>query len=264
MMEEILLKVNLTLVGIIVIMISTSCSTFSMVDSNKNGVYRTPKFTKYDTPPKLVKRVLPLYPESLKKSGIMGDVLLEFEVLSDGSIGEVEVKQSLMPGQDGLDEEAIKAVKQWEFRPAVYKGKPVDCWVSYPVTFKINNNSHLLDNPDFKRPESTPAIQNSEPGTTSKNVIYDKNPEVLVRVEPEDLNFCVRVPRGDYDVYLDVEVFYTGDVGEVIVMKSLMNGPGGYDEAAIKAVKQWKFKPAEYKGKPVSVRVTFPITFTLN
>lgn len=257
------MKSILIILGLITCTIFTSCSSNSNMKTTKQSKNLTSKFTKYDIPPKLVKRVLPLYPESLKNTGIMGDVLLEFEVLSDGSIGEVEVKQSLIPGQDGLDETAIKAVEQWEFRPAKNNGESVGCWVTYPVSFKIINNSHLLDNPDFNRPESNPAIQNSEPGTTYKNTIYDKNPELLVRIEPEDLDFHVRFPIEE-DVWLDVEVLYTGKVGNVEVAKSLMSGPGGYDEAAKTAVKQWKFKPAEYKGKPVSVRVYFPVTFTLD
>lgn len=35
------------------------------------------------------------------------------------------------------------------------------------------------------------------------------------------------------------------------------------DEAAIKAVRKWRFKPARQRNKPVKVRVTVPVRFTL-
>jgi protein TonB len=65
------------------------------------------------------------------------------------------------------------------------------------------------------------------------------------------------------EVWLDVEVFSNGKVGKIRVIKSLMAGPGGLDEAAVNSVKQWEFSPAKSGGKPVSVRVKFPVRFYL-
>jgi protein TonB len=65
-------------------------------------------------------------------------------------------------------------------------------------------------------------------------------------------------------VILFVEIKSDGTVGEVEVKKSLKAGKGGLDEAAIKAVKKWKFEPAKNAGKPITVWVNLPITFTLH
>jgi protein TonB len=51
-----------------------------------------------------------------------------------------------------------------------------------------------------------------------------------------------------------------GTVGDVRVTKAL--NPG-LDQEAIKAVKQWRFKPGHKDGKAVPVRVTLEMTFTL-
>jgi protein TonB len=43
-----------------------------------------------------------------------------------------------MSGPGGLDEVAVKSVKNWEFSPAKSGGKPVACWVTFPVGFYLN------------------------------------------------------------------------------------------------------------------------------
>lgn len=45
---------------------------------------------------------------------------------------------------------------------------------------------------------------------------------------------------------------------DIRVVKSL--GPA-FDEAAVAAVKQWKYKPATQDGKPVAQRVLIEINF---
>jgi TonB family protein len=63
-------------------------------------------------------------------------------------------------------------------------------------------------------------------------------------------------------VWLETVVLETGDVGDVVVTRSL-DAEYGLDQQAITAAKQWKFKPATKDGKPVAVWVTIELTFTL-
>lgn len=53
-----------------------------------------------------------------------------------------------------------------------------------------------------------------------------------------------------------------GDIGEVKVLKATPPNLG-FEEAAIKAVKTWKMKPAISNGQPVAIWVTQPIRFKL-
>ncbi len=86
--------------------------------------------------PIVVKRVEPLYPDEAKEKGISGDVLLEVEILPDGSVGDINVIDSLDPGINGLDECAVNAVKQWEFSITKdNKGNPISYRVKFPVEF---------------------------------------------------------------------------------------------------------------------------------
>ncbi|MCK4694160.1 MAG: energy transducer TonB, partial [Candidatus Cloacimonetes bacterium] len=100
---------------------------------------KTSKFQIYEDEPVPIKQVKPEYPQFARNAGIEGEVWLEVEVFTDGSVGAIEVRKSLMSGPGGLDEAAIKAVKQWEFSPAKSGGKPVACWVTFPVRFSLTD-----------------------------------------------------------------------------------------------------------------------------
>lgn len=62
-------------------------------------------------------------------------------------------------------------------------------------------------------------------------------------------------------VLLKVLVTLNGDAGNVTLEKS--SGSTYLDEAAINAVKSWKFTPARSNNEPVSGFVTVPISFSL-
>jgi protein TonB len=62
-------------------------------------------------------------------------------------------------------------------------------------------------------------------------------------------------------VILETVIDHTGAVGKVTVLKPL---PDGLSEAAVDAVKQWSFKPAELNGEPVDVLFNLTINFKLD
>ncbi len=99
---------------------------------------KTNKFQVYEEAPVALKVIEPKYPPNARSLGIEGEVVLSVEVFEDGSVGAVEVIQSLLPGPGGLDEAAVKAVEQWEFNPAKSNGQPVAVWVTFPVTFTLH------------------------------------------------------------------------------------------------------------------------------
>ena len=58
---------------------------------------------------------------------------------------------------------------------------------------------------------------------------------------------------------LDIVIDGRGKVASTSVLRSVP----GLDEAAITAARQWEYEPTKIDGKPVSVRLTVPITFSL-
>ena len=58
-------------------------------------------------------------------------------VLTDGTVGDdVTITRSL---DDELDQEAIKAMKQWKFKPGTKDGKPVNVQVNIEMTFTLRD-----------------------------------------------------------------------------------------------------------------------------
>ncbi len=86
------------------------------------------------TMPVIVKEVKPDYPADAKREKRQGSVMLAVMVNADGSVGDVRVKQPLSPK---LDASAVKAMKQWRFKPATRNGKPVPVETDVEMTFTL-------------------------------------------------------------------------------------------------------------------------------
>jgi protein TonB len=87
-------------------------------------------------PPKVLREVKPQYTADAMRAKIQGMVVLECVVLPDGTVGKVSVIKSLDP-VFGLDQEAIKAARQWRFLPGTKQGQPVPVLVSIELMFTL-------------------------------------------------------------------------------------------------------------------------------
>lgn len=75
------------------------------------------------------------YPSVAQEEDIQGKVVLKFVVLENGSVGDVQILQSLHPA---CDKEAIRVVKSLpRFTPGKQQGKPVKVWFTLPVRFSL-------------------------------------------------------------------------------------------------------------------------------
>jgi len=104
---------------------------------NPRFMYRPPALTTSTTTvPRVIHQVQPNYTKEARDKKIQGTVVVGCVVLPDGSVGTVTVLRSL-DAAFGLDEEAIKAVKQWRFEPGTLDGKPVPVRVTIMVPFTV-------------------------------------------------------------------------------------------------------------------------------
>ena len=86
--------------------------------------------------PRLLREVTPKYTAEAMRAKVQGIVLVEAVVLPDGTVGDVEVIRSL-DKVFGLDEEAIKAARQWRFLAGTRFGEPVAVLVTIELTFTL-------------------------------------------------------------------------------------------------------------------------------
>ncbi len=65
------------------------------------------------------------FPEAAKSAGITsGVVIVEYDVRIDGTVANAEVVSADPPGY--FEEEALRFVRAWRFRPAHENGEPVE------------------------------------------------------------------------------------------------------------------------------------------
>ena len=83
-----------------------------------------------------LREVKPQYTAEAMRAKVQGTVWLQCVVMPDGSVGDVKITKSL-DSVFGLDGEAIKAARQWRFRPGTRQGEPVPVLVTIELTFTL-------------------------------------------------------------------------------------------------------------------------------
>jgi len=79
----------------------------------------------------------PHYPDSARREGKEGRVLLRVLVDEEGRTKAIEINKS--SGHDMLDRAAAEAIKKWRFVPARAGTKPIETWVKVPIEFQLSN-----------------------------------------------------------------------------------------------------------------------------
>ena len=81
----------------------------------------------------LLQKVTPSYPEQALKAGLQGAVVLQAWIGKDGNIRDLK----LMDGSLLLGQAAVKAVKQWRYKPYVRNGVAVEAQTYVTVNFRL-------------------------------------------------------------------------------------------------------------------------------
>jgi TonB family protein len=85
-------------------------------------------------PPRVIHQVSAEYTEEAKQARISGEVVLEIDIDDKGNVERARITRSL---DNGLDENAMAAVRKWKFKPATRDGEPVAATVSISVKFAL-------------------------------------------------------------------------------------------------------------------------------
>jgi TonB family protein len=222
---------------------------------------------------KLIRRIEPVYPEIAKRARIQGTVVLTVHVNEEGIVYDAKV----VTGHPLLQEAAVDAVRQWQYSPTLLNGEPVPVIATVSLMFRLNG-----DDPAGK------IIGNArKPGGG-----MDANPSVSSHPMAGQLaNPGVKPPRrtafgvgGDIQqskLIYKVEPIYPAEAkaegieGTVVLQvtlneEGLVSGiiatPGNYqmlEDAAIEAVRQWKYSPTLLNGEPIPVFATVTVMFRL-
>ncbi len=94
------------------------------------------KFIPYEDEPVLVVKNQPAYPELARAAHVTGSVVLQIRVNRQGAVSKVVVVKS-NPSGLGFEDEAVKAVRSWKFKPALNNQQPVEVWIAQTIKFTM-------------------------------------------------------------------------------------------------------------------------------
>ncbi len=86
-----------------------------------------------ELPPKVLKKILPAYPDSARRALVEGKVFARVLVGREGRVERID----RIEGPQVFQREVAQAAKAWEFVPAVQNDRAVPVWVSLPFVFKM-------------------------------------------------------------------------------------------------------------------------------
>jgi TonB family protein len=223
---------------------------------------------------KLIRKVLPVYPELAKRAHVEGNVILQILIDEDGTVANVQVLQS----HPLLETAAIDAVKQWRYSTTLLNGIAIPVQTTVSVEFKLSDTSSAATE---KAPPSNGVIVfggGTVGGTASGSGPQSANPappsprgtpvrvggavqesKIISKVDPVYPPLAKQA-RVEATVILEVTVNEQGEVASVRVLRShpLL------EQAAIDAVKQWRYSPTLLNGVAVPVVATATVEFRLS
>ena len=113
---------------LLAVLVAASPVLARQVDANAEGVIA----------PRVITSVPASYTPEAMRARVEGVVVLDAVVQDDGTVGDVTIVRSL-DSTYGLDEQAIKALKQWKFEPGKRQGKAVAVRVRVEISFNLRS-----------------------------------------------------------------------------------------------------------------------------
>ena len=190
------------------------------------------------------------YPEVALNNGTQGKCVLQFVVTETGDVGEVKVLRSVSPE---CDAEATRVVRTLKFTPGTVDGKPVNVWLTLPVTFKLE----AAPAPPQEVADSVQACVNEKmpefPGGEGALMNY-----IATHLSPS--NEAIETAKGNRCV-VQFLVTKTGDIGDVRVLLSVSPL---FDREVIRMIRTLpKFTPGMMNGVTVEAWYTLPVTIMM-
>jgi TonB family protein len=171
------------------------------------------------------------------QSVAVGTVVLEVTVGEKGEVEDVRPIREIA----SLTEVAVESVKKWQFKPAMRRGKPIQSRTVVAVTF--------IPALSFYKNVPLPPLSATEPSAGPP-------------LEPEP----VKVVEASFPKY-PMNTLASGTVvvrvrvdkqGQAEDMRAVREIPA-LTEPCLRALKEWKFEAAQYRGKPIagSIAIAF-------
>jgi TonB family protein len=108
---------------------------FSELRSGENAHHGQPSAEL--TGPEPLQKVDPKYPPTLITERVTGEVILYAVIRRDGSVDSIQLVRGI---DEQLDTNAIRALRQWKFRPGAKEGIPIELEAIVHIPFRLPEN----------------------------------------------------------------------------------------------------------------------------
>jgi len=201
---------------------------------DKDGVYSQGQGM---TPAKLVQGAQAVFRSEPNLAKVKHVCAFRVVVGVDGTPSSIELLNQ-HPSQ--FDDAAVAAVKESQFSPAVYQGEPVPTRMTLWVPF-------------IGGKDAVPALVSARlEGVTPPVAGNSVNAEFPAQARKDKVESGI--------VLVHVRVSEEGKVLDPTVIAIAPAGHG-FDENALRAVRQYRFKPATFQGAPVPMDITVEVNF---
>lgn len=209
-----------------------------------------------------------VYPKSALEKDLQGTVLARFEVLTNGTIGNVVIEKPLSPEFDQAVVDVVRKLKR--FIPAKKNGRPIPVWFTLPVRFQIEesaaeailaykNQGYVLDN-SFEVSLHYELCEGQAMSSIASLPIY---PDGGLSKLTAELKSEIKRPEGIIIGQADIWVLIseTGKLNQISVEKSISKT---FDNELTKHLlqKTKEFKPAkDINGQAVPVWLRLNVSY---
>lgn len=194
------------------------------------------------TPPEVISRVAPTYPETMLRSGLRGDVVIDFTIDREGRMVDAVVVSSLNPA---FEDPALDALRRWKFKPGWKDGVPVDTRFRQRIGFVLNGAWGGGESGVSLRATDKSGVTPPEPQARAIPVY----PYALLRDKV----------RGKAKV-----ISVVGETGKVISSRVEAATRPEFGLALQAALEAYEYSPALKDGRPVAVEIAFEQEFSLS
>jgi len=190
-----------------------------------------------------------VYPPQARKKKTDGELVAMMSISDRGDVRNIRV----LKGDPLLIKAVEEAVNKWKFKPVTKGGKALAVVATAKFRFVLNDDKQASDGVP---PELDPATEFPQRVRVSSGVISGL---LMRKVEPA---YPSRARHAGVQGPVTMEATIGKD-GKITDLR-VVSGPSDLKEAAVDAVKQWRYKSYMLMGEPVEVDTQIQVNFSLS
>jgi len=205
----------------------------------------------------LIHQVTPVYPAAAKEQHVEGVVQLHAIIGKDGTLQNL----TYVSGPPILMSSAMEAVKQWQYKPTLLNGEPVEVDTTISVLYTLGGKTpkDVMESAPPPSPGDTsqPDASASTPGHTHIGATVAAA-QLIHQVAPVYPPIA-KTAHISGTVVLHVIIAQDGTIKDL----QYVSGPPLLTKSAMDAVREWVYRPTLVNDNPVEVDTTVSVVYTL-